>query len=55
MLMVWPTGRGMRTPASRRISKISIMMAISTGAGKGTPSLDAAIVNSSVVGISSWW
>ncbi|MPN14569.1 hypothetical protein SDC9_161896 [bioreactor metagenome] len=53
MLMAWPTGRGKRTPASRRISKAKIMINASTKTGKGVPSLALAIRRSNVVGISS--
>ncbi|MMZ65576.1 hypothetical protein D1872_279870 [compost metagenome] len=48
-----PTTRGIRTPASRIISKVISMMKASSKAGNGIPSRWAVKLNNSGVGISS--
>ncbi|MNI73789.1 hypothetical protein D3C73_1298200 [compost metagenome] len=50
---VWPMTRGMRTPASRRISKANSISSASTNAGKGTFSRWESRLIKSVVGIIS--
>ncbi|MNP09381.1 hypothetical protein D3C76_1014880 [compost metagenome] len=50
---VGPTARGIRTPASRRISKVISISIASTNTGNGRFSRCELMVNSSSVGISS--
>ncbi|MNR46597.1 hypothetical protein D3C85_1655910 [compost metagenome] len=49
-----PMVRGIRMPASRRISNVTSINMASINAGKGIPSRCAAILMSNVVGIISW-
>ena len=51
--IVVPSGDGTLRPASRIYSKEISISKISTTVGKGTDSLEAAIVNNSSVGIKS--
>ncbi len=54
ILTAWPTARGSLIPASRRASKVISITSASSTAGKGTPSLAAAMLIRSCVGIISW-
>lgn len=54
ILMAGPMARGIRSPASRRISKVTSIKKASRKVGKGIPSRAAAMVRSNGVGIISW-